>query len=149
MPLPQLNIYRHDRRQRSLITLAGEIDLDTAPQVREALEQCLRDGIRTIDVDLTPITFCDVSGLNALLRAAWRTTSLGGSLRLHHPPPMLAWMVRITSTEFLFLEDPFGQQSPPPGNGPLTATPVSPPTACRGVLRRLASLAPAATDGVL
>ena len=147
MPLPQLNIYRHDRRQRSLITLAGEIDLETVPQVREALEQCLRDGIRTIDVDLTPLTFCDVSGLNAFLWAARRTASLGGCLLLHYPPPTLAWMARVTSTEFLFLEGTFGRQSPPPGDGPLTATPVSPPTACRGALRRLASSGPAVTGG--
>lgn len=31
MTLPQLNIYRHDRGTRALITLAGEIDPVTAP----------------------------------------------------------------------------------------------------------------------
>jgi len=37
MTLPQLNIYRHDRGTRALITLAGEIDPVTEPQVRTAL----------------------------------------------------------------------------------------------------------------
>ncbi|GAA2916189.1 hypothetical protein GCM10011428_34670 [Streptomyces violaceus] len=44
MTLPQLNIYRHDRGRRALITLAGEIDPVTAPQVRTALERCLSDA---------------------------------------------------------------------------------------------------------
>ncbi|MEY9991444.1 anti-anti-sigma regulatory factor [Streptomyces sp. V4I8] len=35
MTLPQLNVYRHDRGGRALITLTGEIDPATAPQVRD------------------------------------------------------------------------------------------------------------------
>ena len=102
MPLPRLTIYRHDRRKRALITLAGEIDLESAPLVRASLERCLRDGIRIIDVDLTPVTFCDCSGLNAFLYAAQRTREAGGSLRLHNPPPSLARILELTGCGFLF-----------------------------------------------
>ncbi|MFI6486897.1 STAS domain-containing protein [Streptomyces sp. NPDC050564] len=78
MPLPQPNIFRHDGRKRALITLAGEFDLETVPPVRASLERCLREGIRTIDVDLTPVTFCDCSGLKAFLHASQRITAIGG-----------------------------------------------------------------------
>ncbi|MEU9443316.1 STAS domain-containing protein [Streptomyces sp. NPDC048304] len=54
--------------------------------MRESLGQCLRDGIRTIDVDLTTVTFCDVTGLNAFLHASRATTVADGSLRLHSRP---------------------------------------------------------------
>ncbi|MGW0763540.1 hypothetical protein ACWD1Y_45015 [Streptomyces sp. NPDC002814] len=57
MPLPQLTVYRHDRRKRALLTLSGEIDLESAPLVRTALERCLGDGIRAIDVDLADCAF--------------------------------------------------------------------------------------------
>jgi anti-anti-sigma factor len=103
MPLPQLTVYRHDRRTRTLITLVGEIDLETATLVRASLEWCLRDGIRTIDVDLTLVTFCDCSGLNAFLYAAQQTTVAGGTLRLHHPPPVFTRIVRLADCEFLSL----------------------------------------------
>ncbi|MEU4499262.1 STAS domain-containing protein [Streptomyces sp. NPDC023998] len=103
MPLPQLNVYRHDRRKRALITLAGEIDLDTVPLVRESLDKCLRDGIRTIDIDLTAVTFCDCSGLNAFLHASHQTMAAGGALQLHNPPPLVARLVDLTDTGFLFL----------------------------------------------
>ncbi|WP_369258747.1 STAS domain-containing protein [Streptomyces sp. R35] len=118
MPLPQLTIYRHDRLNRALITLAGEVDLESAPLVRAALARCLSDGIRIVDVDLTPMTFCDCSGLNAFLYASQRTTETGGILRLHNPPPALGLILDLTGSGFLLLGPPVGHLSPPPGDVP-------------------------------
>ncbi|MFK8844176.1 STAS domain-containing protein [Streptomyces sp. Ac-502] len=101
MPLPDLNVYRHDKRSRALITLAGEIDLATAPLVSASLRECLYGGIRTIDVDLTAVTFCDVSGLNAFLHAAAQATRRGGTLRLHHPPLALRRILTPSDTALL------------------------------------------------
>jgi anti-anti-sigma factor len=126
MPLPPLTIYRHDRKKRALITLAGEIDLETVPLVRASLERCLRDGIRTIDVDLTPVTFCDCSGLNAFLNASQRITTAGGTLRLHHPPRTVVLMLDVAGCEFLLLGVPFGRLPPPPESAPATTAPVPP-----------------------
>ncbi|GAB7110270.1 STAS domain-containing protein [Streptomyces phaeofaciens JCM 4814] len=101
MPPPQLNVYRHDRDTRALITLAGEIDLATAPQVSKALAECLPDGIRSIDVDLTAVTFCGASGLNAFLTAFRLVTDAGMTLRLHYPSQTMARVIEITGTGFL------------------------------------------------
>ncbi|SOD85317.1 anti-anti-sigma factor [Streptomyces sp. Ag109_G2-15] len=103
MSIPQLTLYRHDRHSRALITLAGEIDLATEHLVRDGLGRCLRDGIRTIDVDLTTVTFCDVTGLNAFLHAARAIAVAGGSLRLHHPPQVLARIIALTGSGTLLL----------------------------------------------
>ncbi|WP_427167258.1 STAS domain-containing protein [Streptomyces sp. C1-1] len=118
MPFPQLTIHRRDRRNRALLTLAGEIDLESAPLVRTALERCLHDGIRTVDVDLTPVTFCDCSGLNVLLDAAQKTADAGGTLRLHHPPPTLVLIIALTGCGFLLLGAPPGHPAPPRGGVP-------------------------------
>ncbi|KOG30740.1 STAS domain-containing protein [Streptomyces resistomycificus] len=104
MALPQLNVYRHDHTTRALVTLAGEIDLATAPLVHAALTGCLRDGIRTVDVDLTAVTFCDASGLNTFLTASWLATDAGKTLRLHHPPPAMARIIEMTGSAFLLHE---------------------------------------------
>ncbi|WP_351237222.1 STAS domain-containing protein [Streptomyces sp. NPDC002133] len=129
MPIPQLTIYRHVRNNRALLTLTGEIDLATVHVMRESLAQCLHDGIRTIDVDLTTVTFCDVTGLNVLLHASRATTVACGSLRLHHPPPMLARLLALTGTDTLLLALPDGRTGRPP-DGPLhrivPATPATP-----------------------
>jgi anti-sigma B factor antagonist len=128
MPLPQLSVYRHDRRARALITLAGEIDLASAPLVRESLARCLRDGIRIIDVDLTPATFCDCSGLSAFLHAARQTTVAGGALRLHHPPAMLTRIVDLVGCECLVLGLPCDHLPPPLvlGDTPAVRRPAPP-----------------------
>jgi anti-anti-sigma factor len=99
-PLP-LRLYRHDTKSRALITLAGEIDVESAPLIRNALARCLRDGIRTIDVDLTTVTFCDCSGLNAFLGASRLTAAAGGSLRLHYPGPAVSRLLDLTGSESL------------------------------------------------
>lgn len=101
MALPQLKIRRHDRGTRALIILEGEIDLATVPLVREALAECLRDGVRGIDVDLAAVLFCDVSGLNAFLSASRLATVAGRTLRLHHPSPSMVRIIEITGSGFL------------------------------------------------
>ncbi|MGX5184670.1 STAS domain-containing protein [Streptomyces avermitilis] len=104
MALPQLNVHRHDGNTHALLTLAGEIDLTTAPLVRAALTECLRDGIRTVDVDLTAITFCDGSGLNAFLTAYQIAHEAGTTIQLHYPPPPTARVIEITGSGFLLHE---------------------------------------------
>ncbi|MGF0173362.1 STAS domain-containing protein [Streptomyces sp. Marseille-Q5077] len=123
MPLSQLTLYRHDQRKQALIALSGEIDLESAQLVRESLEQCLRDGIRTIDVDLT---FCHCSGLDACLDTAQQTTVAGGRLRLHHPPTTLARILDLAGCGLLLLGLPFGHLPPPRGDTPTAPRPAPP-----------------------
>ncbi|MBF6046997.1 STAS domain-containing protein [Streptomyces sp. NRRL B-1677] len=147
--LEMLNVYRHDRRNQALITLAGEIDQVSAPLVSAALERCLREGIHTIDVDLTPVTFCDCSGLNAFLRALHHTVAAGGSLRLHYPPPTLTRILALTGTGPLLLGPPAapaGSLLPERLTGNL---PASQPSPVHGAVGRANALVPAVSGRVL
>ncbi|MFF3491983.1 STAS domain-containing protein [Streptomyces sp. NPDC002795] len=137
MPLPQLNVYRHDRNSRALITLAGEIDMESVPLLRKTLEGCLRDGIRTFDIDLTRVVFCDCTGLNTFIEAAQQVSAADGSLQLHYPPPMLTRMISLARCSFLL-------SNPVPAPMPATL-----PVPCFETLRRLAPVAPVASGGVL
>jgi anti-sigma B factor antagonist len=110
--MPALKLHRHDRGSCSTITLAGEIDWDTAPPVLAMVENALREGIRTIDIDLTALAFCDVSGLNAFLAVAARTAAAESSLYLHHPRPALIRLLALTDTDFLLHQQPL-----PPDHG--------------------------------
>lgn len=106
MALPALKIFRHDRGKRSLVTLAGDIDPATAPLVRDALEGCLRDGITTVDVDLTVLGDCDLSGVDVFLDASRRATAAQATVRLHHPPPQTARLLALTGAAPLLLGPP-------------------------------------------
>lgn len=104
MPLPRLNVHRQDHTTRALISLAGEIDLATAPIVGVALAACVHDGIRSTDVGLTAVTFCDASGLNAFLTASRLAADAGMTLQLHSPPPAMARIIEMTGSAFLLRE---------------------------------------------
>ncbi|MDJ0383549.1 STAS domain-containing protein [Streptomyces sp. G-G2] len=83
--------------------MAGELDLHSAQALTDAVDERLRDGVLDIDVDLSELSFCDVSGLNAFLRARLSAIACGGSLRLHHPTPMLTRLFLLTGTHGVLL----------------------------------------------
>ncbi|WP_330456012.1 STAS domain-containing protein [Streptomyces sp. NBC_00820] len=95
----------HRCNGRATICLEGEIDLPTVPAVRAALTTCQAYHIMDIDVDLTAVTFCDVSGLNVFLAASRRSVAADGRLRLHHPAPAVRLLLDLTGTGFLLAED--------------------------------------------
>ncbi|MFD8720369.1 anti-sigma factor antagonist [Streptomyces sp. NPDC059629] len=72
MAVQRLDIHRRDRGERALVTLVGDIWPATTPLLRAAPEQCLRDGMTAIDVDLTTAHSCDAKGLDAFLTASRR-----------------------------------------------------------------------------
>jgi anti-anti-sigma factor len=86
--------------------------------VRESLTQCLRDGIRAIDVDVTAVTFCDCSGLNTFLHALLNATAVGGSLHLHYPSPAPERLFALTDTGSLFFPLPDSLAGSPPAPQP-------------------------------
>ena len=58
------------------LAVTGEIDLATAGQVREAIDNTLAAGtVAELLVDLDAVTFCDSSGIGAL--HAGRVTAIG------------------------------------------------------------------------
>ncbi|MER6250422.1 STAS domain-containing protein [Streptomyces sp. NPDC001584] len=106
MRVPDPNARTYDENGRVLIAPAGELDISTVHSLRAALARCLHDGVRTIDIDLSAVTFCDSSGLDVLLSAWWRITTAGGTLRLHHPPPVLVRIIDITRSGFMLGDRP-------------------------------------------
>ena len=59
---------------------AGEIDSNSAPQLREKLDDLLGSGVREVVVDLCGVTFLDSAGLCVL--AAAHRSALGQGARL-------------------------------------------------------------------
>ena len=51
------------------IAVAGELDLETAPQLSEEVEVAVWSTVGVFVLDLSGVTFLDSSGLHALLRA--------------------------------------------------------------------------------
>ena len=68
---------------RCVITVHGDVDLDTAPQLTEAIGNALSRGCLHIEVNMNAVTFIDSHGVTALLQGQADATE--GSLRITEP----------------------------------------------------------------
>jgi anti-anti-sigma factor len=67
---------------RCLVIVHGDVDLDTAPRLTEAIDNALSRGRPHIAVDMDAVTFIDSIGLRALLQAHEHALAAEGSLRI-------------------------------------------------------------------
>jgi anti-sigma B factor antagonist len=86
-----LRVWIEDHPPLLELRLAGELDLGTAPQLKQAVDAYARTG-QTIVIDLREVDFVDSMGLAALVRVRHRAVSRGAVLRLV-APAQPAWAV--------------------------------------------------------
>ncbi|GHF32384.1 anti-sigma B factor antagonist [Amycolatopsis bartoniae] len=67
--LPGLTLSSREEGGRRVVTVGGELDLCTAPQLSQALQAQLDEAARTVVVDLGEVSFLGAAGLAALARA--------------------------------------------------------------------------------
>jgi len=88
-----LSIDVSTRETSTVVTLEGDIDIQTAPSLRDTLADTPR-GV--VVVDLSGVQFLDSSGVGALVGAAVDLREGGGTLRLACPPPRVQKVFRIS-----------------------------------------------------
>lgn len=93
-----------DEPQRAIVRVGGEIDIDRAPLLQEALHTVITrpECPDEIVVDLTGLTFCDSSGLNALLHARLTAAEYARYITLHAPNPQVLRLLEITGVDSIF-----------------------------------------------
>jgi anti-sigma B factor antagonist len=84
------------RGDDTVLRLAGDIDLHSAPEISEQLARLQADGSTAIVVDLSEVNFLDSSALGALVAAHRSLTDAGGSLKLAAPREHVLKVFRIT-----------------------------------------------------
>jgi anti-sigma B factor antagonist len=85
-----------------VITVAGEIDVASAPQLREALHKVIADGHTTVVLDLLAVTFLDSTALGVLVGALKRCRELGGELHVVVTDPRIMKIFEITGLTKVF-----------------------------------------------
>ena len=86
----------------ALIVLTGQIDLHTAPELRDELVGAIEDGALNVVVDLTGATFIDSMTLGVLLGAVKRLRPRGGRLRIVCADPNIRKIFEITLLDRVF-----------------------------------------------
>jgi anti-sigma B factor antagonist len=92
----ELGIETSTRGDDVVLTLAGDIDIHSAPLVRERLEELRASGSRSVVVDLGGVNFLDSSALGALVAAHRELNDAGGTLKLAAPRAHVLKVFRIT-----------------------------------------------------
>ncbi|MDA8267603.1 MAG: STAS domain-containing protein [Actinomycetota bacterium] len=85
-----------------VLAAAGEIDVYTAPRLREQLLQLAHAGHATVVVDLTEVSFIDSTGLGVLVSGLKRFREAGGDLRLVVTQPQILKVLEITGLSSVF-----------------------------------------------
>jgi anti-sigma B factor antagonist len=85
----------------TVVAIAGELSLDTAPDVLAGLRSVC-GARRSIVVDLTAVTFIDSVGLGVLIEAHRRTCSAGGWMRLVCTDPEVLKVLHLTDLDDVF-----------------------------------------------
>ncbi len=78
----ELEIPDTDTDGWTVIAASGEIDVATAPELREQLTSLIADDHRQLVVDLEDVDFIDSTGLGVLVGAVRRARAADGDLRL-------------------------------------------------------------------
>jgi anti-sigma B factor antagonist len=86
----------------ALISLAGEVDLYTAPEFKQQLLEVIGQGSKTVLVDLTDTTFIDSTTLGVLVGGVKRLRPNGGQLALICNDRNITKIFEITGLDRVF-----------------------------------------------
>jgi anti-sigma B factor antagonist len=93
----------HDGR-RTIMTLTGELDLVSAPRLRNAIASLRGEDIDEVIVDLADLTYIDSVGIGLLVASRRRLDSEGRSFAVRNPAPQVRRLLEITGlVEYLGL----------------------------------------------
>ena len=86
-------------RECMVVEVAGDLDMATAPQLRDGLQRVLEAGTHNVVVDLAGVGFMDSSGLGALVVMFNAARERGGRLCLAAAQRPVRTLLTVTSVD--------------------------------------------------
>ena len=97
-----LTLATRDDGDRTVVVVGGEIDVYTAPKLREQLVDLVNAGRYHLVVDMETVEFLDSTGLGVLVGGLKRVRAHDGSLRLVCTQERILKIFRITGLTKVF-----------------------------------------------
>lgn len=85
--------------EQTVLRPEGEIDVATAPELRQNLIDAINGGATRVVVDMAGVTFIDSTGLGVLVGAMKRATSRGGEVVVERVPPAIRRVFEVTGLD--------------------------------------------------
>jgi anti-sigma B factor antagonist len=85
-----------------IVEVRGEVDVHSAPQLRDRLTEVIDSGQKSVVVDLTRLSFIDSTGLGALVAVLNHAKGTDAALRVACSSERLLKVFRITGLDSVF-----------------------------------------------
>jgi anti-sigma B factor antagonist len=82
-----------------VVTLSGEADVTTVPELTAALSAQVAKGVQHLTVDLSGLRFADSASVSVLISASRVLRTTGGTLALSRPQPTVARMLTMLGVD--------------------------------------------------
>ena len=82
--------------------MEGEVDVYTAPQLKQQLVRLLESGTKELVVDLTKVEYLDSTALGVLIGGLRRMRERDGNMVLVCPSPRILRVFEITGLDKIF-----------------------------------------------
>lgn len=114
----ELEVEVRPEQDRRRVVLRGELDLSSAPALRDALARIIAEGAGAVVLDIGALTFIDSTGLRAVLTSRADCEQAGVAFSLaptaEEIPPQVRRLLQVTG---LLERLPFDSDSGAPGGG--------------------------------
>ncbi len=85
-----------------VLRVAGDLDFDRTPELRRRIDQLTVEPGQRLVMDLSGLTFCDSSGITALLAARQRALAAGADIALAAVPANLMRVLTLVGLDRVF-----------------------------------------------
>lgn len=97
-----MNISAEERSGTPVVTIEGEIDLYSSPDLRKELKRHLKAKPKLMVIDLAGVEYIDSSGVATLIESFQELGKSGGKLRLAGPTPAVLQVFKFVHLENVF-----------------------------------------------
>jgi anti-sigma B factor antagonist len=97
-----LTIVTRDDDGTTIVAVEGEIDVYTAPKLRDKITELVGDGVYHLVIDMEGVEFLDSTGLGVLVGGLKKVRAHNGSLQLICTQERLLKIFRITGLAKVF-----------------------------------------------
>jgi len=97
-----MHIRTEDRGNISVCYISGEIDINTAPQVKKVFDKMIKEKKGHILINFKQVSYIDSSGLATLVEMLKNIRGYGGKLKLSDLSSKIRSLFEITKLEKLF-----------------------------------------------
>lgn len=95
----EFTVETRDSGNQTIVSVCGELDVYTAPDLEESLEELVGAGKTNLVIDLTGVTFLDSTGLGVMVKALKWVREASGALQVVADEERIARVFRITGLD--------------------------------------------------